>query len=125
MLINLSNHPTLQWTEAQIKAGSEQYGQLIDLPFPAIDPLATTDQITLLAEDYEVKIRQMLLGETTGAFAVHVMGELTFCVALVARLQKTGITCLASTTNRETTHNPDGSKTTQFGFVRFREYERI
>jgi hypothetical protein len=125
MLINLSNHPTQQWSEAQLKAATAQYGQLADLPFPAIDPLATTDQITLLAGNYEVKIRQMLSGETTGAFAVHIMGELTFCFALVARLQKSGITCLASTTNRETTHNPDGSKTTQFGFVRFREYERI
>jgi len=79
----------------------------------------------LLAEQYEVIIRQQLALENSGAFAVHIMGELTFCFAMVARLQKAGVTCLASTTRRETVENGDGSKTSRFEFVRFREYTTL
>jgi len=122
MLINLSNHPAAKWSETQIKIACQQFGQVTDLPFPDIDPEADTDVIAILAEQYEVKIKRTLAAENTGAFAVHLMGELTFCFALVARLQKAGITCLASTTRRETVENGNGLKTSKFDFVRFREY---
>lgn len=121
MLINLSNHPLAGWDEKQIQAAL-YYGKLVDLPFPAIDPEADTDAVALLAEQYETEIRRLLATESAGAFAVHIMGELTFCFALVARLQKAGISCLASTTRRETVENGDGTKISKFGFVRFREY---
>jgi hypothetical protein len=124
MLINCSNHPVSLWDEKQ-KAAGKKYGQLYDLPFPAIDPEADTDAVALLAEQYEVIIRQQLALENSGAFAVHIMGELTFCFAMVARLQKAGVTCLASTTRRETVENGDGSKTSRFEFVRFREYTTL
>lgn len=124
MFINLSNHPSELWDENQKKA-AVKYGRLIDLPFPAIDPESGTDAVVLLAQHYEIKVRKMLSEENTGAFAVHIMGELTFCFALVARLQKAGITCIASTTRRETVDNPDGSKTVHFGFVQFREYPAL
>lgn len=124
MLINLSNHPSANWGNEQTKA-AEIYGRVIDLAFPAIDPAATTGQVEFLAEQYEVKVRQMLSTENTGAYAVHVMGELTFCFALIARLQKAGITCLASTTGRDTVENGNGSKTSVFRFVRFRDYPML
>ncbi len=125
MLINLSNHPSSQWSEEQTKAARHNYGQLIDLPFPAIDPEAETYDIERLAEDYEIKVRQLLAAESSGNFAVHIMGELTFCFALVARLQKAGIQCLASTTSRLAIDQPDGSKISRFGFVKFREYPEL
>ncbi len=121
MLINCSNHPSSSWGEKQ-KNAAAQYGGITDLTFPVIDPEAETDAVALLAELYEVKIRRLLGTENTGAFAVHLMGELTFCFALVARLQNAGITCLASTTRREIIENGNGSKTSKFEFVRFREY---
>lgn len=124
MFINLSNHPVSSWSEKQRDAAAH-WGKIADLPFPAIDPAATADSILLLAEQYETKIRKLHANETTGAFAVHVMGELTFCFALVVRLQKTGILCLASTTRRKTIDNGNGSKTVQFDFVSFREYPDI
>ncbi len=37
-------------------------------------------------------------------------------------LEKLGILCVASTTERIVTDNPDGSKTTVFMFVQFRPY---
>lgn len=51
------------------------------------------------------------------------MGEMTFTYALVKRLKEAGIRCVASTTKRICTENADGSRTSQFNFVRFRDYE--
>ena len=121
MLINFSNHPSAEWSELQ-QSAAEKYGPVTDFPFPAVDPMAETYQIEQLAETYEIKFRKILAKDNTGIPAIHIMGELTFCHALVKRLQRVGIICLASTTDRETVNNPDGSKTARFGFVRFREY---
>ncbi len=115
MLLNLSNHPSAKWPENQIQAAS-QYGGVTDMPFPHIDPEADTDQVRQLAEQYEVKIRQM-----TDVRAVHIMGELTFCFALIPMLQNAGIPCVASTTARDTLEH-DGIKTSVFRFIRFRAY---
>jgi hypothetical protein len=124
MLLNFSNHCSKEWSDLQHLA-SKKYGNIIDFQFPMIDPLSNIYQIEQLVEEYEIKIRKMLSKDNTGASAVHIMGELTFCHALVNRLQQAEIICLASTTNRETVNNPDGTKTVKFGFVRFREYSTI
>lgn len=124
MLINLSNHPSADWPEAQLKA-AQFYGPVTDLSFPVINPSAETFNIELLAETYEIQVRQLLTKESTGYNAVHLMGELTFCFALAVRLQKVGIPCLVSTTNRQAIDAPDGSKISRFEFVRFREYPEL
>jgi hypothetical protein len=124
MLINLSNHPSANWSQSQL-AEAAKYGQLFDLPFPSVSPKAGSDEIMHLAEKFEVKVQQLLTGKNTGLNAVHLMGELTFCFALIARLQNAGITCIASTTSRKITDLPDGSKSSRFEFVRFREYVLI
>jgi len=124
MLINLSNHPSDNWEEDQKKAAAP-YGAIYDVVFPVIDPTATSREVESLADSYAYKVAQLLSGQNEPASAVHLMGELTFCFALVARLQKAGIICIASTTRRETVVHPDGSKTSRFGFVRFREYSLL
>jgi hypothetical protein len=121
MLINLSNHPSEKWSQIQLDA-AKLYGAIVDIPFPSVDPEAETFDIEFLAENYESKVIQLLASEPSGLQAVHIMGELTFCFALVSRLQKVGITCLSSTSSRQAIDHPDGTKTTLFGFVRFREY---
>ena len=115
MLLNLSNHPSTKWPTEQIQACA-MYGGVIDMPFPHIDPEADAAQIRQLSEQYEAKIRHM-----SDVTVVHLMGELTFCFALVARLQAFGLPCVASTTARDTVEK-DGTKTSIFRFVRFRGY---
>jgi hypothetical protein len=124
MLINLSNHPSADWPENQLEAASV-YGMIKDLDFPAIDPNAETCDVVQLTELYEVKIRKLCAEDPDSRFAVHLMGEMTFCFGLVSRLQKIGITCLASTTRRQTVNHPNGSKISKFAFVGFREYPRL
>ena len=124
MLINFTNHPSTEWPEVQLKS-AEKYGSVFDIQFPTVDPKAEPFEIEFLAEKHEAELRHILASENSGLSAVHIMGELTFCFALISRLQKAGITCLASTTIRQTIDYPDGLKTTKFDFVRFREYLQI
>ncbi len=115
MLLNLSNHPSSTWPENQMNTAIQQYSKVDDLPFPAINPEWTADEVRQLAEQYEIKIRHL------NPTAVHIMGELTFSFMLVNKLKEIGIPCIASTTNRVTTEK-NGIKTSVFEFVRFRAY---
>lgn len=119
MLLNLSNHPSTSWPEKQVMEAEKLYGSVQDLPFPTIDPHCDEKQILELARSY---FKQILALQP---LAVHLMGELTFTLALVNLLQVQGISCLASTTHRTTEDLPDGTKISRFQFVRFRHYCHI
>lgn len=119
MLINLSNHPSDKWSEAQTAAANEQFGEIVDLPFPQIEPDATPDDITKIAQDYLNRVHQKANPETT---AIHIMGEMTLTYQLVGMLKDAGYRCYASTTVREVYEQEPGKKTVIFQFVNFREY---
>lgn len=116
MLLNLSNHPSIHWPEAQKLAAEEAFGSVTDLPHPEIDPAADADQVLRLAEDYESKIRKI------DPQAVHLMGEHSFCHALIPRLQNLGYPVYCSTTRRSVVHLSDTEVRRTFDFVRFRLY---
>lgn len=115
MLLNLSNHPSSNWTETQLAAAGGE-SQVIDLPFPTVSPDGDEAYIEQLANDYYDKINAM-----SNIEAVHIMGEMNFTYALVSKLKAHNIRCLASTTKRETVEE-NGVKISKFNFVRFREY---
>lgn len=118
MLINLSNHPSQYWGERQREA-SRCYGNVVDLSFPAIAPSANSQELQALAQSCVQKILSMGEAET---ITVHIMGEMTFTFMIVKMLKELDIRCIASTTERKTTYNSDGSKLSEFSFVKFREY---
>lgn len=120
MLINLSNHPSSNWSPKQLESASI-YGELVDLPFPVVDPDAGTDSIRLLADEFKTKIVSLVSGMPTEKHAVHLMGEITFCFALAVMLQSRGIDCIASTTERIVVEK-GRQKTVEFNFTRFRQY---
>lgn len=113
MFLNLSNHPSPSWSQAQLSAVGEA---VTDLPFPQIDPAGDEKYIDSLVNQYFQKIV-----EIKDVSAVHIMGEMTFTFALVEKLKAKGIRCVASTTQR-LTEEKNGIKTSVFQFVRFREY---
>ena len=120
MFINHTNHSSQYWSDEQLVA-ARQYGDIIDMPFPRIDPLASTKDIAQLAQDYAGRI--IALHPT----AVLCQGEFIYCHALVERLLAVGITVLAATSERvveESYHDGVNEKTVNFRFVRFREYFR-
>ena len=118
LLINLSNHPSAGWGARQREA-AEMYGEIEDMDFPAIPPVAGEREITDLAEEYVARIEERA---ETRDVTVHIMGEMTFCYAVITRLQPLGIPCIASTTRRQVTETADGVKEVRFDFETFRKY---
>jgi CRISPR-associated protein, TM1812 family len=118
LFINLSNHPSSTWQSAQLEA-AKQYGEIIDIDFPAVDALCMPESVDQLANQYALDIINR--GAPT-CITAHVMGEMTLTFRIVELLKAQGIRCVASTTERIVTDLPDGRKETQFAFVQFREY---
>ncbi len=118
MLINLSNHPYSLWSDRQ-KLAAAVYGSTLDLPFPSVIPEASEEDIERLADLYLERVLNM--GEIE-ALTVHIMGEQTLCFALISRLHRLGITCIASCATRDVTMQHDGHKLVNFNFIRFRKY---
>lgn len=118
LLINLSNHPSAGWGARQREA-AEMYGEIEDMDFPAIPPVPGEREITDLAEEYIARIAERA---ETRDVTVHIMGEMTFCYAVITRLQPLGIPCIASTTRRQVTETADGVKEVRFDFETFRKY---
>jgi hypothetical protein len=118
IFLNLTNHPSAQW-QAEQREAAAAYGQLRDLPFPAVGAGASEADIQQLADELAAKIFQL---HRQAEVTVHLMGEMTLCFALLQRLLKAGIPCLASTSQREVVEEGDGQKTVRFRFERFRRY---
>ncbi|MGH7453274.1 MAG: CRISPR-associated protein [bacterium] len=131
MLLNLSNHAANKWSAEQLHAAEQRFGAVHDVPFPVIDPKADLETITELAHDYVRKCHDILndaaIRNPQSAIeksAIHVMGEMAFVYQFVKLATAAGLRCVASTTERLAVDHPDGSKTSEFRFVRFREYEK-
>lgn len=118
MLINLTNHPYNDWSEVQREAARE-WGEVKDMAFPKIDALADELNIDALSNTYLAKIEEIAAMEHV---TVHVMGEMTFTFSLVMKLQRAGIQCIASTSERNVVEIETDVKQVNFGFVRFRKY---
>ncbi len=118
IFINLSNHPSSTW-EIKQKEAAEQFGEIVDILFPTVNPSDDRSQIEALADQY-VKIIEEKAKNATAI--IHVMGEMTFTYSIVSRLKERGFGCVASTSERIAQETPDGQKISSFQFVRFREY---
>ena len=121
MLLNLTNHPFKNWDEKQIKMAESRFGNIVDIPFPQVDPEADETEINDLANHYSDKCLKILSASKDQNNALHIMGELTFCFSIVNKFQKEGIRCIASTTSRKAVQNGN-FRTSEFIFCRFREY---
>lgn len=117
MFINFSNHPSKNWSQKQLEA-ARAYGEVEDSPFPVVAPEMTSAEVNKLADEYA----DMLLKLYGPSATIHVMGEMTFTFMVVEKLKAMGVKCVASTTERKTTYNSDGTKLSEFSFVKFREY---
>jgi hypothetical protein len=122
MLLNLSNHPSTRWSEEQRERAIKEYHNIQDMSFPNVPPAATAAEIKTMAADYVQQIRGLAKAEGNQPFAVHIMGEMTLIFRVVSLLKRSKITCVASTSERNSIENADGSKTMQFKFIQFREY---
>ena len=95
MLINCSNHPSRLWGPPQRKAAS-QYGEIVDIPFPQVDPRLDEAGLRRLVGDFAARI------EALNADAVFLAGEFTFLFMLVDKLLKDGENVICACSRRET-----------------------
>ena len=116
MLINLSNHPSEFWDESQTMA-TKEFGECVDLPFPAISPDADLEDIVELSNKYFDKI--ILVSEKYNSVpVVHLMGEMVFVYVMANKLRSEGIRCVASTSERNTVDLGNGQKKIEFVFIK-------
>ena len=119
LFINYSNHPSSNWSQKQLSA-AKKLGEIVDIPFRSVAPEADSAELERVAGEEFTKILDAADGKNA---VVHLMGEMTLTYMLVRKLRASGIRCVASTTARRVVENADGTKTSDFDFVRFRDYE--
>ena len=119
IFINHTNHPSDAWSTAQ-RTAAAVYGDIIDLPFPRIDPEEDGEAVAARAAAAVQDIARCRPA------AVLCQGESTYTYAVVRGLRAHGIPVLAATSDRvvSVTRYPDGSskKISRFEFIRFRAY---
>ena len=118
IFVNFTNHPSAGW-EAPQREAAEAYGNIVDVPFPVVGENASEEEILNLCNQHLSKIRA--LGSPQN-LTVHIMGEQSFCYAMISKLQAEGIRCVASSTERDAHVNDAGQKVSAFHFTRFRDY---
>ena len=126
MFLNVSNHPSENWSveqrEAALRLVAENGGieRIEDYPFPQVKASMTEAQIEVLSEQ--------IVGDIISRKPTVVMcqGEYTLTYQLVKWLQKKGIKVVAACSERQTVETilEDGSTKREavFTFVQFREY---
>ena len=119
IFVNHTNHPSTHWGREQT-AAAQTFGEIVDVPFPAVNPQSTSEEICELVQSNAEKILEF------EPAAVLCQGEFNYTFAMVERLKNFGVTVVAATTERVSHEEilPDGStrQVSTFNFVRFREY---
>ena len=119
VFVNHTNHPSANWGEDQMKAAKE-YGDIVDIPFPNVDPHYGTVEVYELAKEEFNKIMEY------DPRAVLCQGEFVYVCKMAELLKKAGVKVLAACSERVVTETVDENgkdiKTSVFTFVRFREF---
>lgn len=124
MLINISNHSCTNWGLDQLNTAKSKWSRVVDLLSPMIPPEAGVNDLIPVVNDYVKKVQEIAKLEKEGSVFIHVMGELTFTFMVIAKLQREGFQCVASTTKRDVIEE-NGIKLSEFKFVQFRVFPRF
>lgn len=114
MFLNISNHPSSKWAPEQLSATG---GEVVDIPFPNVEPTATTAEITAMA----ISLTRLFCGRFPEKGTALVQGEFSLCSELWRMLSAMGWRIVVATSERVSVENGDGTKTVSFRFVQFRE----
>lgn len=120
MLINLTNHPSTNWSPEQRDEALRRWGGIEDVSFPSVG--AQWDDADMK------RCAGAIVGEVAAKKpdAVLCQGEMSMTFLLVAMFQRSRIPVYAATSERRACEElmPDGTvrKTVLFSFVQFRKY---
>lgn len=120
VFINFSNHPACNWSDAQKNAAQALVdGTIIDVPFPQVSASADEAEIVELARSCVRTICDYSPG------VVMCQGEFGLTYQIITLLKEQGIRVVYSCSERKTIEKKmdNGTvKTSEFCFVRFRDY---
>ena len=114
VFVNFSNHPSNNWEAAQTAAARE-YGDIVDIKFPEVDPRSSAEDIRSMGMEYT----EMILEYAPAA--VMCQGEFTLCYTVINELKKNNVKVLAACARRMV-EEKDGVRIARFEFEGFREY---
>lgn len=130
MLYNVSNHDHTKWSEKQLNAAKEKWGDVISIPFPQVDPTWTAFEVQNVADELVASIvGNHKFTELSGLYnnAFLVQGEMSMTFALIRSLQNKCFDVYCATSERKSIETLDTEgrtvKTSVFDFVQFREYD--
>ena len=112
--VNFTNHPSDKW-EAEQRQSALEYGEIVDLPFPAVEAEADEAVINDMAASYVEKILKLQ------PCVVLCQGEFCLVFQVTTMLKAQGVTVLAACGKREVKEYGNKKEVT-FKFVRFRKY---
>lgn len=112
--VNFTNHPSSKWEKKQ-RDCAVKYGEIVDIPFPPVDPMADRNEIALMAETYVDKIMEY------APAAVLCQGEVCLAYRIITALKSKNVVVLAACSNRNTI-DKGNQKLVTFTFEQFREY---
>ena len=119
LFLNFTNHPYENWSDEQKKA-AQKIGEVKDLPFPAISPYLSADQIVELANSNIEKIVEM------SPCCVLCQGESVFSALMAFILTSKNIKTVSAVSVRSALEYQDENgrtvKKSIFEFCGFREY---
>ena len=118
MFINFTNHASSMWSDYQIQEAAK-YGEIVDIPFPAVEPDWSKELIQATADKYIERI------VSKKPDCVLCQGEFCLSFAVIKGLKARGLKVVAACSKRdveEVSTNKDTKKISRFVFVQFREY---
>ena len=121
LFVNFSNHPSADWSDAQMTAALALPGvrTIEDMPFPQVSADASAEEVAAFAEHAAKEIA----GKHPAA--VMCMGEMGLCWHVISKLKAQGIRVVHTCTQRQAVEDvtkDSTQKTSVFRFVQFREY---
>lgn len=117
----MTNHKSSQWSAEQL-ARAREYGDIVDVGFPVISPMATEEEVRTVAEINAAKVIRQ------NPKAVLCQGEYTATFLIARILLSQGIPVFAACSERQVLETSDTNgetkKVSVFAFVKFRRYEQ-
>lgn len=116
--VNISNHPSNKWSEKQLSAATQTWGEVIDIAFPNVPSLAGRERVLEMAS--------LILEQIPAtAKAVMVQGEFSLTYHITKALIEKGATVVVACSDRNVKETvlPDGTtkKDVVFEFAGFRQ----
>lgn len=123
IFVNVSNHPSIRWSDDQRNAALKIADTIVDVPFPNVP--ADETRVTGIAHGIIDSVYSVIKGRQPKDTTVMVAGELSVSFYAIQSLLNRGFKVVVACSDRvsEEQVQPDGStkKVAVFKFVQFRE----